>query len=52
MWLYRDSTSLLMMSRYAKDGIEVPDRFDMDPEALGTTGLKLHTVVDLRKQKA
>ena len=47
-WLYRDSASLLMLSRYAKDGLELPDRFDMDPENLGTRDIKLHRVENLR----
>ena len=44
MWLLRDGTSLVMMSRYAKFGMEVPDRFDIDPEHLGTKDVKMFKI--------
>ena len=43
LWLYRDGQSLEMLDRYGKDGLRVPNRFDMDnktpfDESRGTTG--------------
>jgi N-sulfoglucosamine sulfohydrolase len=43
LWLYRDGQSLEMLDRYGKDGLRVPNRFDMDNikpfnESQGTMG--------------
>ncbi|KAK3718171.1 hypothetical protein LTR37_005286 [Vermiconidia calcicola] len=39
LWLYRDGQSVTMLSRYAKTGLEVPDRLDFDVEEPGTKGI-------------
>jgi N-sulfoglucosamine sulfohydrolase len=36
LWLYRDGQSVTMLSRYADDGLEIPDRLDFDVEEPGT----------------
>jgi N-sulfoglucosamine sulfohydrolase len=41
LWLYRDGQSVTMLSRYAKDGLEIPDRLDFDVEEPGTRGVKM-----------
>ena len=41
-----------MMARYAKFGVEIPDRFDMDPDHLGTEGLRMHKVQKFNDEKA
>ena len=41
LWLYRDGNSVTMLSRYAKDGLEIPDRLDFDVEEPGTKGVKM-----------
>jgi N-sulfoglucosamine sulfohydrolase len=41
LWLYRDGQSVTMLSRYAKDGLEIPDRLDFDVEAPGTKGVTM-----------
>lgn len=49
LWLYRDSQSLEMLDRYGKDGLTVPNRFDMNSEkpfdeSKGTIGTLRATV--------
>jgi len=39
--LLRDGTSLLVLQRYQKDGLVVPDRFDIDRQKPGTKGVQL-----------
>ncbi|KAK5174564.1 uncharacterized protein LTR77_001645 [Saxophila tyrrhenica] len=39
LWLYRDGQSITMLTRYANDGLEVPDRLDFDVEEPGTMGV-------------
>ncbi len=39
LWLYRDGQSVTMLSRYAGDGLEIPDRLDFDVEEPGTEGV-------------
>lgn len=41
LWLYRDGISVTMLSRYAKDGLEIPDRLDFDVEEPGTKGVEM-----------
>jgi N-sulfoglucosamine sulfohydrolase len=41
LWLYRDGNSVTMLSRYAKDGLEIPDRLDFDVQEPGTKGVKM-----------
>ena len=41
LWLYRDGQSVTMLSRYAKDGLEIPDRLDFDVEEPGTRDVKM-----------
>lgn len=41
LWLYRDGQSVTMLSRYAKDGLEIPDRLDFDVEQPGTDGVNM-----------
>lgn len=40
LWLYRDGQSVTMLSRYCKDGLQIPDRLDFDVEEPGTVGVK------------
>lgn len=37
LWLYRDGSSLLALSRYSADGLRVPDRFDLDIDKPSTS---------------
>jgi N-sulfoglucosamine sulfohydrolase len=41
LWLFRDGQSATVLSRYAKDGLEVPDRLDFDVENPGTKGVEM-----------
>ena len=36
LWLYRDGQSVTMLSRYARDGLQIPDRLDFDADEPGT----------------
>ena len=31
-WLYRDGVSLRAIAKHVEAGLDVPDRFDLDPE--------------------
>ena len=44
LWLFKDGVSLEMLYRYGKEGLKVPDRFDIDADEPGTKGLKLMKV--------
>jgi len=48
LWLYRDGQSLTVLGRYAKDGLQVPERLDFDVERPGTSGVEMtrHLGVD------
>ncbi|KAK0789796.1 hypothetical protein LTS02_008918 [Friedmanniomyces endolithicus] len=48
LWLYRDGQSLTVLGRYAKDGLQVPERLDFDVERPGTRGVEMtrHLGVD------
>ena len=41
LWLYRDGQSVTNLSRYAKDGLQIPDRLDFDVEEPGTNDVKM-----------
>ncbi|RSH80451.1 uncharacterized protein EHS24_009031 [Apiotrichum porosum] len=41
MWLVRDGCSLEMVQRYGKDGLVLPDRFDIDADKPGLAGVTL-----------
>ena len=41
LWLYRDGQSVTMLSRYARDGLQIPDRLDFDVEHPGTKGVDM-----------
>ncbi|EME84664.1 uncharacterized protein MYCFIDRAFT_173612 [Pseudocercospora fijiensis CIRAD86] len=48
LWLYRDGQSVTVLTRYANDGLQVPDRLDFDtddPAAAGISATK-HLDVD------
>ncbi|KAF2164679.1 hypothetical protein M409DRAFT_56492 [Zasmidium cellare ATCC 36951] len=46
LWLYRDGQSVTVLSRYAKDGMEVPERLDFDAENPGTKGVVMTKHLD------
>ncbi|KAK3626833.1 hypothetical protein LTR56_019561 [Elasticomyces elasticus] len=48
LWLYRDGQSLTVNSRYAKDGLQIPERLDFDVNSPGTKGVVMtkHLTVD------
>ncbi|KAK4624207.1 sulfoglucosamine sulfohydrolase [Fulvia fulva] len=46
LWLYRDGQSVTGLSRYAKDGLEVPERLDFDVERPGTEGVVMTRHLD------
>ncbi|TKA67357.1 hypothetical protein B0A55_09685 [Friedmanniomyces simplex] len=41
LWLFRDGQSVTMLGRYAKDGLQVPERLDFDVENPGTKGVEM-----------
>lgn len=41
LWLYRDGQSVTVLTRYAKDGLQVPERLDFDVENPGTKGVEM-----------
>ncbi|KAK4968817.1 hypothetical protein LTR42_009094 [Elasticomyces elasticus] len=48
LWLYRDGQSLTVNSRYAKDGLQIPERLDFDVNSPGTKDVVMmkHLTVD------
>ena len=46
LWLYRDGQSVTVLSRYAKDGLQVPERMDFDVENPGTEGVEMTKYLD------
>lgn len=46
LWLYRDGQSVTVLSRYAKDGLQVPERLDFDVEKPGTRGVAMTRHLD------
>lgn len=46
LWCLRDGQSVAVLSRYAKDGLEVPERLDFDVERPGTRGLEMTRHLD------
>ncbi|KAK8853026.1 hypothetical protein IAR55_003727 [Kwoniella newhampshirensis] len=41
LWLFRDGASLSFLERYKDDGLQIPDRFDIDVEDPTTKGKKV-----------
>ncbi|KAK5114803.1 hypothetical protein LTR85_010116 [Meristemomyces frigidus] len=48
LWLYRDGQSVTVLTRYAKDGLQVPERLDFDVENPGTKGVEMTRHLDPR----
>lgn len=48
LWLYRDGQSVTVLTRYAKDGLQVPERLDFDVENPGTLGVQMTKHLDPR----
>ncbi|KAK4546590.1 hypothetical protein LTR36_001807 [Oleoguttula mirabilis] len=48
LWLYRDGQSVTVLTRYAKDGLQVPERLDFDVDNPGTKGVVMTKHLDPR----
>ena len=47
LWLYRDGQSVTVLTRYAKDGLQIPDRLDFDVENPGTKNVPFTKHLDV-----
>ena len=47
LWLYRDGQSVTVNARYAKDGLQIPDRLDFDVDNPGTKGVQMTKYLDV-----
>ena len=47
LWLYLDGQSVTVLSRYAKDGLQVPERLDFDADNPGTQGVAMTGHLDV-----
>ncbi|ORX38013.1 alkaline-phosphatase-like protein [Kockovaella imperatae] len=52
LFLYRDGASIQALIRYERDGLQVPDRFDMNPEEPGTRGPLVKVCADIFENQA
>lgn len=46
LWLFRDGQSVTVLSRYAKDGLQIPEQLDLDVDNPATRGLQMTKHLD------